>query len=443
MKLESGYLNDKWALSCIELMKNRISSDFLSKHSIKNINVMKVWKITNKPRRLVFDNLYDYLIDLNNKFGEDKKYYDFFFMFLQERSLEKITKNIFDNFQFKIENENENNSDSEKILPDNQDILNLLKNNNLFIFSSHLDKFDDYRLNVNKGKDKGNTNHNYINDLNYNCKQNQRFYTVICKCIKFENLIKHASNYYNEDDPSLSDLNSIVEEYLSKGDLDQSILEINNNSKEKSIFLTKNNSIFIPEYLLEYNYIFNNININIHSISKSENKFLKNKQQITTILNSSYFSKDVNLSYFQEEYIQVFNNSLKKILNSELRKFIPEDIIDNYSSCKFQYFEELNNTELFFAKNTIYNYLHIAHKYPNSDTFSEEFNKIIEKLEEIKSLNFRNPLVTLSSKAKNYINDSNNLKTSNDNLLNKKSRSLRRSKNNDEENIPSSVTEGI
>jgi hypothetical protein len=102
LKLEPGYLTDKWALSCIELFKNRLSQNFLLKHCIKSVNVMKVWKITNKPKKIVFDNNYDFLTDLNNKFGEEKKYYDFFFLFLEDMRIENITKNIFYIFKFNV-----------------------------------------------------------------------------------------------------------------------------------------------------------------------------------------------------------------------------------------------------------------------------------------------------------------------------------------------------
>lgn len=399
LKLEPGYLTDKWALSCIELMKNRLSQNFLSKYSIKNLNVMKVWKITNKPKKIIFDNNYDFLIDLNNKFGEEKKYYDFFFMFLEDMNIESITKKIFDNFNFNSKEEKTNYFNSGK--NEKEDIRDLLQNNDLFMLSTHLDKLEEYKLNYLYQ----NNSENNISESNSGLsiddkKKSKKLYTVICKCISFENLITKSSDNFDEENHSFSDLlkacSNFAERKTSNHDtIDKCILEITSSNKEKSIFITKNKTIFIPEYLLEYNYSFNNINIDLNSLSKSENKFTKNNKQ-TNIYNTSYLNKEIHSYLLKEDFIQIFNNSLRNLISCEINKYVPNEILDNYSSCKFQFLDEMNTTELFFTKNTILNFLHTSYKYSNSESFNEDFNKILEKLDEIKNLNFKNPLITIN-----------------------------------------------
>jgi hypothetical protein len=96
MKLEPGNLNDKWVSSCIELIKSRMSSKFMNKHSIKSMNFIKIWKIINKKQKIVFENIYDHLVDIN---VDDKKYYDFFFLHLDNIKNENdILEYLFNKF---------------------------------------------------------------------------------------------------------------------------------------------------------------------------------------------------------------------------------------------------------------------------------------------------------------------------------------------------------
>jgi len=349
---------------------------------------MKVWKITNKPKKIVFDNNYDYLIDINNKFGEEKKHYDYLFLFIEEQNIEKITtKIIFDNFKFE---KNINESTEEKSNNFNKsNISEIFNKNELVLMSTHMDKIEEFRFNKN-------------DEYNQESNKSKKLYTVICKCINFDNIIKKSIEQFDEENGSFSDLEKSFNYFVEKDSLnnienmESCLLEITNSTKDKSIFLTKNKTVFVPEYLIEYNYSFNNININLNSLSKSDSKFTKSNKQVN-IYNSSYFNKDINSFLLKEEYILNFNNSLRNLLNCEIKNFIPCDITENYSSCKFQFLDELNTTELFFSKNTILNFLHTCHKYSNAESFNEEFNKILEKLDEIKNLNFKNPFISVNS----------------------------------------------
>ena len=67
----------------------------MQSNNIKNINITKAWKITNKPSKIIFDNNYEGLIDLYGKFGDEKKYYDFFFICLKIDNYNDIIKYIF------------------------------------------------------------------------------------------------------------------------------------------------------------------------------------------------------------------------------------------------------------------------------------------------------------------------------------------------------------
>jgi hypothetical protein len=260
----------------------------------------------------------------------------------------------------------------------------------------------------------------------------KRLYTVICKCITYENIIKKSSEFYDDNIPDFSDIDSIIKSWAEKksqnNSLENSILEIQENkNKEKSILFTKNKSFIIPEYILEYNYSLNSMSLNFVNMNKSENfKNLKTPKIIT----SSYVTKESFAFLHREEFINSFNNSLKNLTNCEIKKHLSKEIIENYSSCKPQFFSELNSSELFFSKNSILNFLYMSHRYTNPESFSEEFNKILDKLEEIKNLNFKNPLITMNMNSNN--NNANSISNLNP-LFNNENTNIKREKEKEKE----------
>ncbi len=153
------------------------------------------------------------------------------------------------------------------------------------------------------------------------------------------------------------------------------------------------------------------------NLNKSEN--FKNSKT-PKIITSSYVTKESFAFLHKEEFINSFNNSLKNLTNCEIKKHLSKEIIENYSSCKPQFFSELNSPELFFSKNSILNFLYMSHRYPNPESFSEEFNKILDKLEEIKNLNFKNPLITMNINNNNNNNNNSNLLINNENIKKEK-----------------------
>jgi hypothetical protein len=188
---------------------------------------------------------------------------------------------------------------------------------------------------------------------------------------------------------------------------------MDSKQKDKSILLTKNKSLIIPEYILEYNYslnCLNDININISRsnnnlknnltskssiLNKPENLKNQRVEAVAKIITSSYVLKESYSFLQKEEFLNIFNDSLRNLTNCEIKKHLAKEIIENYSNCNSQYFSELNSPELFFSKNSIMNFMYMSYRYNNPESFSEEFNKILDKLNEIKNLNFKNPLITI------------------------------------------------
>ena len=147
-----------------------------------------------------------------------------------------------------------------------------------------------------------------------------------------------------------------------------------------------NHFLLIPEFLIEYNYIFNNpINISDSNVT------------LSSFTNKLDFKKELipNLNMY-------FNNLAE---NKKINPFIDQDYLEKYKSkfyclnyhslkaCKYINFDEVNTTALFFARNSIIKFISKCFKYSSTDEYLNEINKILEKLEEINNINVSNTLI--------------------------------------------------
>jgi hypothetical protein len=450
--MEAGYPSDKWASSCMDLIKNRITNSFLNENSIKKINVLRIWKTTNKINRILYDNKYDMYIEQFNKFGDDTKYYDYLFMYCESQNLQEIMKTIFNDFHRADDIKKDEKSNKNK---DNDN-----EKENFYIFSTHLDKSEIAKL-IKKNRIPN---------------SNDRYYTVICKCIIMDELvykytmdnIENSFNLNGNNNNSNSNANSntfsentfedLIEIGKNHNFSNKSILEISNLGKDKKIFIIKNRFLFIPEYIIEYNYIFNNKkiknsqneilnqNLNLNTDNNIKNspvkqftKFINinNNKSVNininnNILLSSYnFLREGKSTDFNSEFIKNFNSSLKYLINSEVQIFLNKKNVIKNSSCNFQFFDEFETTEIFFAKYSIFNYINHCYKFLNREIFVNELDKIKDNLINIRKAPIKNPLIIknipLANNQKNlYLKlnssiDNDNYENSEENYKNKDS----------------------
>ena len=154
-KIEPGNNELKWVKSCEGLMKSRLPSSFLTSYNYKDFSLYEIYKVTNKKVKFLFDSLYDNLVDQMNKFGQEQKYLDFFFLLLPKEVLYDTRKLM--SFLFE-----ESYDDKEFILCDNFSFL------------------DEQKLKSNE--DNISTN----------------FIAVICKCAYFEEMVNKGGRYVFE-----------------------------------------------------------------------------------------------------------------------------------------------------------------------------------------------------------------------------------------------------
>ncbi len=295
--------------------------------------------------------------------------------------------------------------------------LNSENKDEIFILSTHLDLLEEIKLfNLKK---KMEFHSNIENEDGTLFTDNNKFYTVICKCINYEELIWKSDRTYSEDLPNnivngedgLNDVMDIGANY--NFDSGRNIVEISNENQDKKILLIKNQAIFVPEYIIEYNYMIHNSktnnncnnkdskiinnNGNTINLNNSQSKYELNLSSLNNIIISSYILlREGKLSELKSEYIRNFNNSLRILTNSEVSNHINKTIINKNFICNFQFFDEINNTDIFFAKNSILNFLNHCFKFLNKDTFYYEFNKIKDNLLDIKNANLTNPAVSIN-----------------------------------------------
>jgi Leucine-rich repeat (LRR) protein len=148
--------------------------------------------------KLSFDNLYDSLVDSFGLFGDERKFYDFYFLHFEYNDYNDIL-----NFLF---NENEENK---------------------YLLTNSLDKLEAHKVNR-KSFD----------------------FIIICKAINFENLITKCED-------RISDTTTLEEILKTKIPENKGIFQLSDYSKEKSFYFFTNKNLVIPEYVVEYSFIQN------------------------------------------------------------------------------------------------------------------------------------------------------------------------------------------
>ena len=77
IRLEEGKGNEKWFLSCTDVIKSRFFSDEMLDLGIKDIIIKRVIRIHNKFLRNKFEEKTEQLLDVSNSFY--KKHLDYLF----------------------------------------------------------------------------------------------------------------------------------------------------------------------------------------------------------------------------------------------------------------------------------------------------------------------------------------------------------------------------
>ena len=344
-KIEPGNLDSKWVKSCLDLLELKISNEFLERNNFK-INYNRIFKINNKKSKLIFDSLYDDLIDINGKFGIDKNFFDYYFLIFPKEKLSyrKVFQYIFEKKE----------SEKEKILTDNISFI------------------DELYLN----KDKTNKN----------------FVAIICKCINFDSMIEKYKTEKNFE--SVNEIIKEIKSLKNKKDITKLV-----TSNEECIYHYKIGGAVEPFYLIEYEYIENEK----EDKKDDENNYLKDNNKSKEDVFLSSFNEEVYISY---DHNYNFNICCKELCSNENKQFFSRETINKYFNKQFNNFEELDDGLIFFAKNTIFNYLKKCYKYDSLKEFKDEIDKITQQINEVLSFNVTK---TEKKKMNDILNDKDKL----------------------------------
>ena len=333
IEIEQGNLSTKWTTTCMNLMKFLLSEDFLKKNEIEGIFINQIYKIKNKKSSILFNALYDDLIEEYDKLGLDEKFFKYFFLILPD----EITQDKRKLFHLLFGNHEEEN----------------------FFFCDNYTYIDEFKMKKENDKyDESNSDNNEFKD----------YYTsIICKCSFFEDNIDVIDGRYNY----FSSINEIKNYLINlKGNSNKDIicLKIKNNI---NVYYYTNKGLIYPKYIIEYNY-----NENEYSLNNEFN------------FKSSYENNLV----FNEENENLFNICSKYMFNSKKNgiNFINKDTLNKYYLSKFYEYKELENNFLFFIKNSLINYLNNCFKYKNKEEFFNEIKLLEEKINEINKYSIEN-----------------------------------------------------
>ena len=205
-KIEPGNTEQKWVKSCEGLMKSRLGT-FLSKFQFKSLSIYEIYKITNKKIKFLFDSLYDNIVDEVNKFGNEQKFLDFFFLLLPKDIL----------------------FDSRKLLS--------------FLFEETYENKDLFLCD----------NFTFLDeqDIKFDTNKNNNFIAVICKCAYFEEIIEEIKG----EDMSLNTIEEIKRYMKQKAEtMDGRIIKLYLRFRNTNFYYFKLKGLVAPEYIVKYNY---------------------------------------------------------------------------------------------------------------------------------------------------------------------------------------------
>ena len=300
-KLEPGSSGIKWVKSCFDLLKLKIPKDFFSKNDISNINFNRIYRVHNKKSKLIYESIYDNLLDLNNQFGSEKKFFDFYFLILPKDILFSYRKLL--RFLFEIQ-ENE----KEMILTDN---------------FSFIDQFS-------------------INED----KNNNKFVVLICKCMNFDNL--YHENKTEKEFKSINEIITEIKNINNDKDVTKLILEKENNT---TIFHYKLKGSVEPEYIIEYEYVYkdnkekspflSSYNQKVYIKDDHENIFNLCSRELCSECNKQFFSKEIVDKYFLSKFSEFneLDNNMIFFYKNTILNFLKQSF--RYNSLK-DFKDELN-----------------------------------------------------------------------------------------------------
>ena len=341
-KIEPGNIGYKWVKTCIDLMNMRISKDFYINNNLERIEFKKILKITNKKSKILFESIYDNLLDSNNKFGDEKKYFDFYFLILPK---------------------------------DKRDYRSLF----YFFFEQPEEEKEIYITD----------NFSYIDQLEINNKEDKNTkFCIICKCMNFESIIEEQKR--NFDFKDINDIiNSLKSIRTNKG---ISKIILNNNI---SFYNYKMSGIAEPEYLIEYDYIKNTDDILLNDpIISSYTQKIEIPNDYENLLNNclrDLFSYKFPQHFCNKDLINKY--SISKFgefneLDNNMLFFTKNSILEFFSNC----FKYQNHKEFIEDVDKINEKISEISKFNFPKNFKNCFMNEKEKLKynEMKSLNLYN-----------------------------------------------------
>lgn len=317
-KIESGNMNLKWTKSCIDLIKSRTPLDFFEKNKIKNTSFIKIFKILNKKSKILFDAIYDEIIEENGKFGDEKKYFDFFFLLLPKDKLNyySILSMVFDN----------ETDDRELFLTD------------------CLSDIDSAQYRENK---------------------KTSFIAIICKSATFDFMTDKSKSF-----PTFSDNYESISSALKSVKTDKQILQITKDKINYYKYQTK--GLVIPEYIIEYEYqskeeqdednfdggFVSSFSNKINLFDNYENIFNLCSKHLFSLNSSSFFDNDIVNKYQMCKFsdFNEFDNSMFFFVKNSILAFVLKcfkyQSVDEYKNDMNKICDKLKEiSQLKFSKN--------------------------------------------------------------------------------------------
>ena len=331
IEIEPGNLDKKWSIKCLNMMKEQFPEEFLKKYNYKGVAFNQIYKIRNNQTKFIFNSVYEDLIDEFDKFGEDKKYYKYFYLIMPEEIAQDERKM----YHYLLENKNEEE--------------------NIF-FCDNYSYIDEFRI-------KQSIREN--NKIHINNEFTNSYKTIVCKCVCFENSIEVIDARFNFFF-TIEEIKNYLINLKSNSTKDIICLKIRNNI---NFYYCTSKGLFLPKYIIHYKYESNDDEYNI---------------------TDSYLKSFEHKPNFNEENEKLFNVCAQNLfsLKNRISSFVNKETLNKYSLSKFFEYKELDNNFLFFIRNSLIAYLNICFKYNNKEKYFNEIKLLNERIDEINNKKF-------------------------------------------------------
>mmetsp|Transcript_23572 Transcript_23572/g.20473 ORF Transcript_23572/g.20473 Transcript_23572/m.20473 type:complete len:351 (-) Transcript_23572:95-1147(-) len=237
IRLEEGSKDDKWYLSCIDLLKSRFHPEEMIDYNIKDIEIKRIIRIHNRFLKNKFEDRLESLVDMSN--NNYKKAVEYLFYGMDPKAPQEIFRIIEEGYRGANESQNIG-------LCPYPPLVNTILAADLPRITSH--------LNNNKLKDKYKQSEYLSQKLKEDIKLTPPGYFLICKVLILKGKYDSMNPYFDLDSsPTENYYKNPINSSLYTSET--SIFRLKEGDAKHKLWFILDGALVQPEFLVEFDYV--------------------------------------------------------------------------------------------------------------------------------------------------------------------------------------------